>query len=323
MSDASVASRRTPPQTGTRPEISVVVPAYDEADNMPELFEEIGRTVDEHGLDAEVVLVDDGSEDGTAEAARSAAESAGIGDRTTVVRHRTNRGKTEALRTASRTARGRYLVLLDADLQHSPSEIPRFVEKLEEGWDVVTGRKVGPYRKRFVSGVYNWLGRTIFGVPVQDMNAMKAFRREVLEGMHLRSEWHRYLVVLAHARGYGVTEIDVPLRPRRAGRSKYSGGGRILVGLLDLVSVWFQLVFSRKPMLLFGMTGLALFLLGGGVGLAALYLRFVLGQGYRPLLTLVLLLVLLGVLLFAVGFLAELIASLREEVDELRRRGRG
>lgn len=304
------------------PALSVVVPAYDEAENMSDLFTELSETIRAHGLDAEVVLVDDGSADGTLEAARAAAERTALA-RVKLLRHRRNRGKTEALVTAAREAEGRYLVLFDADLQHATDEIPRFLEKLEEGYDVVTGRKVGAYEKRFVSNVYNWLCRRLFDVPARDLNAMKAFRREILDEVQLRSDWHRYLVVLAHARGYRVGELDIALHPRRHGASKYRSPGRILVGLLDLVSVWFQLTFSRKPMLLFGLTGLALLVLGGLTGLVALYLRFGLGQGYRPLLTLVLLLVVVGLLLFAVGFLAELIASLRAEVDELRRERRG
>jgi glycosyltransferase involved in cell wall biosynthesis len=286
---------------------------------MPELFEEMGRVIRQGGLSAEVILVDDGSRDGTLEAARRAADTAGMGD-VRFLRHRRNRGKTDALLTGARAARGEYLVLFDADLQHEPAEIPRFVAELDHGYDMVVGRKVGRYEKRLVSGIYNWLARRIFGVPVHDLNAMKAFRREVLDEVRLRSDWHRYLVVLAHARGFRVTEIDVELHPRRHGTSKYSGQGRIVVGTLDLLSVWFQLVFSRRPMLLFGVTGLVLLGAGALVGLVAVYLRFVLDTGYRPLLTLVLLLVVVGLLLFAVGFLAELIASLRGEVDDLRQR---
>ena len=321
MSGAPSPSSSGPPAADGSPRISVLVPALDEAPNMAPLFEELTGAFHRHDLDAEVVLVDDGSSDGTADAAREAAEATGLEARTSVLRHRRNRGKTEAMLTAAEAARGRYLVLFDADLQHSPDEIARFVDRLDEGWDVVTGRKVGrTYSKRFVSTVYNWLARKIFGVPVHDLNAMKAFRREVLDEVRLRHDWHRFFVVLAHARGYSVTEIDIELLPRRAGRSKYRGRGRILVGALDLISVWFQLVFSRKPMLLFGVSGAALFALGGVTGLVALYLRFVLGQGYRPLLNLVLLLTVVGLLMFAVGFLAELIVSLRTEVEELRRR---
>jgi len=310
-----------PAPSGASPRVSIVVPAYDEAPNMPELFRELAEALDRHELRAEVVLVDDGSGDGTLEAARRATREAGLERATQLLRHPRNRGKTEALLTGGRAARGEFLVLLDADLQYAPDDIPRFLEALEAGHDVVTGRKVGRrYSKRWVSSVYNWLARRIFGVPVHDLNSMKAFRREVLENVRLRHDWHRFFVVLAHARGYRVTEVDVPLHPRRHGEPKYSGQGRILVGALDLVSVWFQLVFSRKPMLLFGVSGLLLFGLGAVTGLVAVYLRFVLQQGYRPLLSLVVLLVVVGLLLFAVGFLAELIASLRSELEELEER---
>lgn len=299
------------------PQATIVVPAYNEVENMPELFAELADTLRESELDAEIVLVDDGSCDRTLEAARKAATAAGL-DRVVFLRHRRNQGKTEALLTAARVATGQYLVLFDADLQYATAEIPRFIEKLGQGYDVVAGRKVGKYGKWLVSGVYNWLCRRLFGVEVHDHNAMKAFRRDVLDELHLRSDWHRYLVVLAHARGFRVTEMDVRLFPRRHGTAKYSSRGRILIGMLDLLAVWFQLLFSRKPMLFFGVTGFALLGLGGVTGLIAVYLRFGLGQGYRPLLTLVVLLVVVGLLLFAVGFLAELIASLRSEIEELR-----
>ncbi|MFQ5677959.1 MAG: glycosyltransferase family 2 protein [Gemmatimonadota bacterium] len=300
------------------PTVSIVVPAYDEAENMADLFSELADMLRTSHLNAEVILVDDGSGDGTLEAARQAAATAEL-ERVTLLQHRRNRGKTEALLTASRTASGEYLVLFDADLQHATEEIPRFVEKLEEGYDVVAGRKVGRYEKRTVSAIYNWMCRRLFRVEVHDLNAMKAFRRGILDELQLRSDWHRYLVVLAHARGFRVTEIEIRLFPRRHGASKYKGRRRILVGMLDLLAVWFQLLFSRKPMLFFGVTGLAVLGLGAVIGLAALYLRFGLQQGYRPLLSLVVLLVVVGLLLFAVGFLAELIASLRSEVEEMRR----
>lgn len=312
----------TEPPSSTVPDhersLSVIVPAYDEAENMEALFAALARTFGGLSVPAEVVLVDDGSRDDTLEAARRAADGAGL-DRVRFLRHRHNRGKTEAMLTGARAAEGSYLVLLDADLQYDPDAIPRFVEELDRGFDMVTGRKQGRYQKQIVSTVYNWLARKIFGVPVHDMNSMKAFRREVLDEVRLRHDWHRFFVVLAHARGFTVTEVDVEIHPRRHGRPKYSGRGRIVVGTLDLISVWFQLLFSRKPMLLFGVSGLSLFALGALTGLVALYLRFVLHQGYRPLLNLVMLLIVVGLLLFAVGFIAELIVGLRTEVEALRR----
>jgi glycosyltransferase involved in cell wall biosynthesis len=326
MRGQSQASRGPTPATEPKSSVerpaassfAVLVPAFEEAANMPDLFRELASTFRAHELDGEIVLIDDGSKDGTLDAARSAAADSGL-DRVRFLRHRRNRGKTSALVTGARATDAEVLVLYDADLQHSTDEIPRFLDEIDRGVDVVTGRKIGSYDKRMVSGIYNALARNLFDVPVRDMNSMKAFRREVLDDLHLREDWHRYLVVLAHAGGWNVGEIDIELFPRRHGESKYGGRGRILVGMLDLVAVWFQLVFSRKPLMFFGTTGLALLAAGGVVGMIALWLRFVQGTGFRPLLNLVLLLVLLGGLLFVAGLIGELVAGLRSEVDDLRR----
>jgi glycosyltransferase involved in cell wall biosynthesis len=298
---------------------SVIVPAFNEVENMPDLFRDLAETFERFALGGEIILVDDGSTDGTLDAARAASRAAGVENRTMFLRHRVNRGKTAAIVTAVGASDSPSFVLFDADLQHSTDEIPRFLDALDDGHDVVAGRKVGDYPKRFVSGIYNGLSRAIFRVPVRDLNSMKSFRREVVDEIHLREDWHRYLIVLAHDRGFRIGEIDIDLRPRRHGVSKYGGQGRVLVGLLDLVSVWFQLVFSRKPMLFFGLTGLFMAGLGVVVGIVALFLRYALGAGFRPLLTLVVFLVLLGGLLFVAGLLAELIAGLRAEVEDLRR----
>lgn len=298
----------------------VVIPAYNEVENIPDLIRELRATFDRYGLEGEVVLVDDGSTDGTAEVAR--AQAAGW-DRFRVVSHRRNFGKTEALLTGADASEGDVIILYDADLQHLPGEIPRFLAKIDEGWDIVTGRKVGRYEKQAVSGIYNRLSRRLFDVPVSDLNSMKAFRREVLDEVHLRHDWHRFFVVLAYARGFSMTEIPIALHPRRHGQSKYSGRGRIVVGFLDLVSVAFFLFFSRKPMLLFGVSGLVLAALGVVVGLTTVALRIAHLMppfGYRPLLYLVILLETLGFLLFGFGFLAELTAQQHAELEALHRK---
>jgi glycosyltransferase involved in cell wall biosynthesis len=305
-----------------RRDFAVLIPAFNEVENVPALFRELAESFARHGLEGEVVLVDDGSTDGTYEAALR--ESAGM-PRVKVLRHRRNRGKTEAMVTGAMAADASYLVLFDADLQHSPDEIPRFLAKLGEGWDIVTGRKVGRYEKKAVSGMYNRLSQRLFEVPVRDLNSMKAFRTEILREIPLRHDWHRFFVVLAHAEGYSVSEIDIELFPRRAGEAKYSGRGRVLVGVGDLVVVWFYLKFSEKPMQFFGGTGLVLIALGLLVGLVTVVLRV--GEwmppfGFRPLLTLVALLETIGFLLFGFGFIGELIATLRAEVEGLRRAGR-
>ncbi len=297
-------------------DFALVVPAFNEAPMVPELLAALRATFAEHDLQGEVILVDDGSTDGTADLAGQVGEG---WEALRILRHRTNLGKTEAMVTAAQATEKEYLVLFDADLQHLPQEIPRFLAKLQEGWDMVTGRKVGEYQKPVVSGVYNWLSRRIFNVPVSDLNSMKAFRRSILQEVPLRHDWHRFFVVLAHARGYSVSELDIRLHPRRAGESKYSGRFRVVVGVMDLISVWFLLLFSRKPLMLFGFSGSVLIGLGLVVAVVAFYLRFVEDFGFRPFLYLVILLETVGFLLLGVGLMAEMIAQLHQEVDHLRR----
>jgi glycosyltransferase involved in cell wall biosynthesis len=325
MSNTTIAPTPLPELRLTeavRRDFAVVVPAYNEVENIAELVAELRATFERHGLRGEVLLVDDGSSDGTGAAAAREAER---WDRLRVLQHRRNFGKTEALVTAAEATTAQWLVLFDADLQHSTEEIPRFLERLGEGWDIVTGRKLGFYQKRLVSSIYNRLSRRIFDVPVSDTNSMKAFRRDILDDVHLRHDWHRFFVVLAYARGYTITELDITLLPRRHGAAKYSGKGRIVVGLLDLLSVWFFLFFARKPLLLFGVSGLVMAALGVLVGLVTIGLRathWVSPIGYRPLLYLVILLEVVGFLLFGFGFIAELVAQQQAELDALQRRTR-
>jgi glycosyltransferase involved in cell wall biosynthesis len=306
------------PASRVRRRFAVIVPAFNEADNIPDLIAELRATWDRHGLQGEVVLVDDGSTDGTADR----AEAVGW-DQLKVIRHRRNFGKTEALVTGAEATDADWLVLYDADLQHDTEEIPRYLDKLAEGWDIVTGRKVGRYEKAGVSRIYNRMSRALFKVPVSDLNSMKAFRRDVLEEVPLRRDWHRFFVVIAYDRGFTVTEIDITLHPRRHGEPKYSASSRIVVGLLDLMAVAFFLFFSRKPMLFFGLSGILTAGLGVLVGLVTIVLR-VLGVmppfGFRPLLYLVILLETLGFLLVGFGLVAEMMAQQHTEIEGIRRR---
>lgn len=319
MSHTLAPNEKTPAELKVDPQLaadfSVVIPAFNESEGIPELLQELEATFRRHGLDGEVIFVDDGSTDDSFEVARR--EGARL-RRFRIERHKRNLGKTEALITGARAATSEWIVLFDADLQFSPEEIPRLLNEVAAGeYDIICGRKIGKYRKRFVSGIYNWISRRAFRVPARDLNSIKIFRARVLDAVQLRHDWHRFFVVLAHARGYKVGEIDVTLHPRRKGEAKYGGSGRVFVGVLDLIAVWFLLLFSRKPMLLFGFTGLILVALAMLVGVVAIVLRLA-GHGFRPLLTLVVLLGVMGVSLFGFGFVAEMIATLRAEVDDLR-----
>jgi len=301
----------------TIPEVSVLVPAKDEAENLGEFVRLAREALLPLPYACELVIVNDGSRDGTP---RVLDELAAKHPFVRVVTHRTQRGIADALKSGADAARGRVLVFYPADLQYLPADIPDLVAPILAGQaDVVTGAKQGQYEKRFVSGVYNALCRWLFGVRVTDLNSVKAYRREVMEALPTRPDWHRFMVVIAATQGFRLAERPVPLHPRRAGTSKF-GIGRIPVGVLDLLSVWFQLRFGRKPMLFFGVAGALLFLLGLLVGAVALYLRF--GPphvGFRPLLDLIMVLVISGVVLFGFGFVGEMVAGMREDLRTLER----
>jgi glycosyltransferase involved in cell wall biosynthesis len=297
-------------------DVSVLVPAKDEADNLPEFLQRCAAALSPAGFSFEVIIVNDGSRDASDRILRELERQYPF---LRVVSHRRQRGIADSLRSAGDVARGDIFVFYPADLQYLPDDIPGLVAPVLEGRaDIVTGTKQGKYEKAFVSNVYNTLCRWLFGVRVTDLNSVKAYRREVMAGVPLRPDWHRYMVVIAAADGYRLTSLPVPLYPRRAGISKFNWK-RIPVGLFDLISVWFQLRFGRKPMLFFGVGGAILFVIGFLAGIAALVLRFGYGIGLRPLLDLVQMMVISGIVLFGFGFLGEIIAGLREENREVAR----
>lgn len=297
-------------------QVSLLVPAKDEADNLAEFVRQCQAALDPAGFTYEVIIVDDGSRDGSAAILRDLAAAHPW---LQVVTHRRQRGIADALRSAADVASGEVCVFYPADLQYRPADIPRLVQPILDGdTDIVTGTKQGQYQKAFVSGVYNRLCRWLFGVEVEDLNSVKAWRREVLQGVRLRPDWHRYMVVIAAVDGFRLRSVPVPLYPRVAGVSKFNWR-RIPVGVLDLLSVWFLLRFGRKPMLFFGVSGAILFSIGFLAGVVALVLRFGYGVGFRPLLNLVETMVITGIVLFGFGFVGELLAGLREEQRELDR----
>jgi glycosyltransferase involved in cell wall biosynthesis len=288
-----------------------------EAENLPVFMEEAARAFAGTPGRYEVIVVDDGSTDGTpAVLERLKTQYSFL----RTVRHRARRGIADALRTGYLNARGNVMVFYPADMQFKPEDIPRLVAPiLADEADMVTGFKQGKYEKAFVSKIYNGLSRTLFDVPVKDLNSVKAYRREIMDALPVRPDWHRYMIVIAAAQGFSVTEIPVPLYPRHSGKSKF-GISRIPIGVLDMLSVWFELRFGQKPLLLFGMMGAGLFAFGTIAGLVALAYLAVTGVGIRPVWTVITTCLLLGSIFFATGLLGEQIAQQRAEVRELRRR---
>src|SRR5690349_14643566 len=298
-------------------DVSVLVPAKDESGNLPLFMEQAAEAFSKSPARFEVIVIDDGSEDETWAVLQRLAEQY---DFLRLARHRVRRGIADALRTGYLRARGEVLVFYPADLQFKPEDIPRLAAPILAGEsDMVTGFKQGHYEKAFVSRIYNGLSRMLFHIPVKDLNSVKAYRREIMEGLPIRPDWHRYMIVIAAAQGFSVSEIPVPLYPRHSGKSKF-GIGRIPVGVLDMLSVWFELRFGGKPLLLFGMVGLALFAIGVVAGLFALARLWILGVGTRPVWTIIQTCLIVGSVFFATGLVGEQIAVQRAEVRELRRR---
>lgn len=293
--------------------ISVVVPLLDEERSLETLYREIASALDSQD-EFEVVFVDDGSTDGSLSVLEQLhAEATNV----VVVHLRRNFGKAAALQAGFLEARGDTIVTIDADLQDDPAEIPQLLAKLDEGFDLVSGwktRRNDPVLRRLFSRVFNWATAVVSGVRLHDVNCgLKAYRAEVLHGMRLYGELHRFLPVLASYQGFRVAEIPVNHRPRQHGRSRY-GPERYLRGFLDLLSVTFMGRYRYRPLHLFGGVGLFMGALGFVI---LLYLTVIWfwgeGIGQRPLLTLGVLLMVVGIQLVSLGLLSEMITSQHEE----------
>ena len=298
----------------TRAVISVVVPLHNEERSIGLLHEELQAALDPLGEEWEAVYVDDGSTD---ESFSALTRLHAREDNVRVVRLRRNFGKAAALAAGFAQAAGERVVTIDGDLQDDPSEIPQLLAKLEEGFDVVSGwktRRRDPVSRRLPSKLFNWVAGWMSGLRLHDMNCgLKAYRAEVVHNLVLYGELHRFIPVLAHEQGYRVAELPVNHRPREHGRSRY-GLERYLRGFLDLLTVSFMGRYRHRPLHLFGGLGL---LLGGAGVVLLIYLTIVklTGQaiGQRPLLTLGVLLVVVGMQFFTLGLISEMITSHHEE----------
>jgi glycosyltransferase involved in cell wall biosynthesis len=292
-------------------DVSVVVPVLNEEGTVEELARRVAAVLDGLGRSMELVFIDDGSRDGTAEAVKRAHAR---DPRIKLVRLRRNFGKAAALSAGFEHSRGRILITMDGDLQDDPEEIPRFLEALEtQGLDLVSGwkrQRHDPVSKRYPSLLFNWATRRLARVELHDFNCgFKAYRREVVEQIALYGELHRYIPVLASRQGFAIGEIEVRHHPRRHGVSKY-GWDRFYKGLLDLITVLFITRYTRRPLHLFGMIGLSFVALGLVINGYLAWLWF--GGSYlsnRPLLLLGVLLMVVGIQMLTTGLIAEMITS--------------
>jgi glycosyltransferase involved in cell wall biosynthesis len=291
-----------------------VVPVHDEERSVALLYDELTSALEPLGVPWETIFVDDGSTDGTFAALTRLHNDA---RNVRVVRLRRNFGKAAALVAGFDQAHGDIVVTIDGDLQDDPAEIPRLLAKLDEGFDLVSGwktRRQDPLTRRLLSKVFNRVTSAFSGVRLHDMNCgLKAYRAEVVHGLRLYGELHRFIPVLAHYRGFRIAELPVNHRPREHGRSRY-GVERYLRGFLDLLTVSFIGRYRHRPLHLFGGLGLVL----GLVGVAVLvYLTVVKALGHaigqRPLLLLGVLLVVIGMQFFSLGLISEMITSHHEE----------
>ncbi|MCU0518871.1 MAG: glycosyltransferase family 2 protein [Oscillatoria sp. Prado101] len=292
------------------PDVSAVVPIYNEVESLPQLIETISTTLTENQLSYEIICVDDGSKDGSAELLKQLARSRS--DLRAVLLRR-NYGQTAAMAAGFNYARGRAIVTLDGDLQNDPADIPLLVAKLDEGYDLVSGwrknRQDAKLTRLLPSKIANIVIGRVTGVPLHDYGcSMKAYRSELVSDMNLYGELHRFLPALAYIEGARIAEMPVRHHARRYGRSKY-GLDRTFRVLMDLLTIFFLKKFLTRPMHVFGLFGLVSMMLGTLLGLYLTFLKLGLGQsiGNRPLLILAVLLLVTGVQLFSFGLMAELL----------------
>ncbi|MCY4418475.1 MAG: glycosyltransferase family 2 protein [Cytophagales bacterium] len=306
--------------SSTKPDISIIIPAYNEAESLRELCPWINQVLKEHELSYEILVIDDGSTDNTSNLIREMIESKADSN-LKLIRFIRNYGKSAVLYTGFQMARGTTILSMDADLQDSPDEIPELYHQLRDRqFDLISGWKKDrkdPFIKRISSRLFNYITSRVSGIPIHDFNSgLKIYRKEVAQNIYLHGEMHRYIPLIAHRNGFlRIAEKSVIHYPRKYGKSKYKSD-RFLKGFLDLLSISFVSRFRERPMHFFGGCGLSFFLIGS---LLVLYLignkKYNLMQGIpvrevvdQPLFYLSLITVIIGVQMFLTGFLAEILS---------------
>ncbi len=291
--------------------ISVIIPAYNEKQSLPILLDEIEGALSGK-FEYEIIVIDDGSTDGSFELLQKRAKLDG---KIRVTRFLRNYGKSAALSEGFKRAQGDYIITLDSDLQDDPNEIPRLIEILESGYDLVSGWKKNrrdPFSKRIPSKFFNFITRILTGIKLHDFNCgLKAYRKSVVKSLDIYGGMHRYIPVLVGKKGYKVTETVVNHRQRKYGTTKF-GRERYFHGLFDLMTVLFLNRYTRKPLHFFGIFGLISFISGLGIDVWVLFLKYGLGEPFQKhmaLLVFGVLLLILGVQFISIGLLGEMIAK--------------
>lgn len=300
-----------------KPKLSFIIPVKDEEKSVAILIQELVNVVKPLGNPFELIFVDDGSIDNTFNQLKAIHQK---DKKVKIIRLRGNFGKSVALTVGFEKARGDVIFTMDGDLQDDPREIPNFLKKLKEGYDLISGWKMSrrdPLTKTLPSKIGNFLTRVLTGIKIHDLNCgYKAYRREVIENLNLYGELYKFIPILVAKQNFKVGEIQVHHRKRRFGKTKY-GWERNIKGLLDLLTIVFLAGYVRRPGHFFGVAGLSFFGAGSLIGLYIAYLRITTGsiQFRHPLLFLGMLLMIIGVQLVSTGLLAEMIVHSQQKFD--------
>ena len=297
--------------------ISVIIPVYNEVESINELYNQLTKALEDY-IPYEIIFIDDGSSDDSAEIIKKICE---LNNSTNLIQFQRNYGKSAALAEGFKYANGNYIVSMDADLQDDPSEIKNLVNKLEEGFDLVSGWKKDrkdPLSKRLPSKLFNFVTRLFTGVHIHDFNCgLKIYRKAVVKTLELYGGRHRYIPAMAGQKKFKVTEIIVNHRPRIYGETKY-GGSRLFHGLFDLISILFLSKYTQSPMYFFGKIGLITFLTGFGIEIYVLYLKYMIGDPFAKhiaLLMLGILIIVIGIQFFSIGLIGEMIANSNQDKE--------
>lgn len=299
-------------------ELSIIIPLYDEEGSLPELYDKLTKVLTNLNKSYEIVFIDDGSKDGSYEIIKNLFHN---DNSVRVFQFRKNYGKSAALSCGFEQARGKYVITMDADLQDDPDEIPGLIEKMDEGFDLISGwkkKRYDPFIKRTTSKFYNLVTSFFSGIRLHDFNCgIKAYRNEVVKSVQIYGQLHRFIPVLAHWQGFKVGEKVVKHHPRKYGKTKF-GASRFTAGLFDLFTIVFLNKFKRRPLHLFGSVGLVMFLMGLFMNLFLAYQRIFTNRylSNRPLLFLAVLLVIVGIQFISIGLLGEMITETQKRQND-------